>query len=154
MRVRRPGASVVDALQTAALGLLLLGLMTIPAYFVIETWVGQRQMKASWNIKGPPCPVVDRPSPNVVGRKDPKAFNYGGVDFTRQFGHVSCVAIREPGFMNKESYRVCQFNAPAMVAVATPDGRKVIYQPGVARPATVTVRHGQPSCVIGGWFTL
>ena len=152
MRVRKPPASVVDALQAAALGLLLLGVMAIPGYLLAETWVGQRQMKASWAIEGPPCPVVDAPSPNVVGRRPPKTFTYGDIDFTRQFGHVSCVAIREPGFMNRESYRVCQFNAPAMVAVATPDGRKVIYQPGVARRATVTVRHGRPSCVIGGWF--
>jgi len=153
MRVRKSGPSLVDRLQIAALGLLLLGLLTIPGYFVVETWVGQQQMKAAWNIEGPPCPVVERPSPSVVGRKAPRTFTYGGVDFTRQFGHASCVAIREPGFMTKESYRVCQFNAPAMVAVGLPDGRKVTYQPGVARPATVKIQHGQPSCVMAGWFT-
>jgi len=153
MRVRKTTVSLVDRLQTLGLGLLLLGLMTIPGYFVIQTWLDQQQMRAAWNIEGPPCPVVDRPSPKVVGRKLPKTFTYGDIDFTRQFGHVSCVAIREPGFVNKESYRVCQFNAPAMVAVALPDGRKVIYQPGVARPATVKVRHGQPTCVMAGWFT-
>jgi hypothetical protein len=38
-----------------------------------------------------------------------------------------------------------------MVSVAA-GPRTVIFQPGLGRPATVTVRRGQVSCVLAGWF--
>lgn len=93
------------------------------------------------------------PSPAVGGgvHKPPKAFEYGGVGFARHFGHVSCVAWREGGPFRQDIRRVCQFNAPGEVTVALA-GRTISYQPGVAQPVTVTIAHGQPSCVMAGWF--
>lgn len=141
-----------DAGQTAAMVGLLLMLAAIPAYIVLEAWAGEQAMKRAWTITGPPCPVVERPAWRVVGSKPPKAFDYGGVGFARHFGHASCVAWREGPLFDTEVTRVCQFNAPGAVTVAT-EGATVSYQPGVANRATVSVRRGQPTCVMGGWFT-
>jgi hypothetical protein len=74
------------------------------------------------------------------------------VSFTRPFGAVSCVSIPEDG-LTRENYRVCQFNNPGAVTVET-DAARTVFQPPVGRRATVTVRHGKASCVVGGWFTL
>ena len=141
-----------DGVQSLGLAGLLLSLMAIPAYIVIETWLGERAMQKAWTITGPPCPVVARPAWIVVGSKPPKAFEYGGIGFARHFGHVSCVAWREGEVFDSEIYRVCQFNAPGAVTVAL-RGQTISYQPGVGRRATVSIRKGQPSCVMGGWFT-
>jgi hypothetical protein len=145
-------AGVVDRLQVLAMGLVLVALAAIPGLSILEVWIDQQNVRRAWTITGPPCPEVDRPAHSVVGRRRPKTFTYGGIDFTRQFGHASCVAIREDGFMNKQSYRVCQFNAPAMVAVTMPGGQKTTWQTGVGNNVTVTVRHGRPTCVVAGWF--
>lgn len=141
-----------DGLQTLGLAGLLLGLLAIPAYVVLETWLGEQAMQRAWTITGPPCPVVGRPAWIVVGSKPPKAFEYGGVGFARYHGHASCVAWREGGLFDPDVYRVCQFNAPAAVTVAV-GGKTISYQPGFGHRATVSIRRGQPSCVMGGWFT-
>jgi hypothetical protein len=141
-----------DAMQTMALAGLLMMLMSIPLYIAVVAWAGDRQMQAAWTIKGPPCPIVARPDRMVVGSKPAKAFDYGGVGFARHFGHASCVAWREGGLASREITRVCQFNAPGAVTIALP-GRTISYQPGIARRATVSIRHGQATCVRAGSFT-
>lgn len=141
-----------DRLQTLALGGLLLMLLSIPAYIVLETLLGEQAMRRAWTITGPPCPVVKRPDWIVVGSKPPKAFAYGGIGFARHFGHASCVSWREGGMFDPDIFRVCQFNAPGAVTVAV-GGRTTTYQPGVGHRATVSIRRGQPSCAMGGWFT-
>ena len=42
-------------------------------------------------------------------------------------------------------------DGPAALAVATSKG-VIYFKPGVGRPATVTIRGGEASCVVGGWF--
>lgn len=145
-------STLTEALQTLALGGMLIGLMAIPGLVVAETWIGQAMTKKAWTIGGPPCPVVERPAMNVVGHKRPKDFDYGGMNLARHFGHASCVGWREGGLVRREQHvSVCQFNAPGALTVTTPT-RRIVYQPGVARPATIILRDGAPSCVMGGWF--
>jgi len=140
-----------DAGQTAALGGLLLMLAGMPGYVVLQAWRADQAMIRAWTIVGPPCPVVARPDRMTVGSKPPKAFDYGGIGFARHFGHASCVAWRDGDLRHSEITRVCQFNAPGAVTVAS-GGKTISYQPGVARRATVIIRNGQPSCVMAGWF--
>lgn len=144
-------SALLDRLQTMALAALLISLMTIPGLIVAETWVGQAMMQRAWTISGPPCPVVTRPATNIVGRKLPRDFDYGGASFARYFGHASCVGWRDGPLGREARVRVCQFNAPGALAVTTPT-RTIIYQTGVAQAATVSVRDGEPACVLGGWF--
>ncbi|WP_296600558.1 hypothetical protein [Phenylobacterium sp.] len=138
-------------LQHAGLGGMMLLLVAVPAIDVYRTWAGARAEKRLWTIAGPACPVVVAADPRVVGHKPPKTFTYNKVSFTRSLGDVSCAAFREDGFMNPQSYSVCQFSGPGAVAVDV-GGRRTVYQPGPGQRTTVTIRHGQPSCVVGGWF--
>ena len=127
-------------------------LCAIPAFVVFKTWLEATSLKAEWSIAGPPCPVVAKPSPLATRRhKPPVTFPYHEASFTRSFGAASCGSVPESSIWPSESYRVCRFNNPGAVVVRT-GGRAVVFEPGVGRPATVTVRRGQTSCVIGGWF--
>lgn len=154
---RLPGGRGSDRLallrdigELAALVALLLTIISIPATMGYSAWARADAEKADWSIAGPACPVAAQPASAVVGRKAAKSFTYGEVAFTRQFGHASCNAWRVDG--PRDIVRVCQFSGPGAVTVAT-GGRRVVYQPGVGRRATVSVRHGTPSCVVAGWFT-
>lgn len=135
---------------TAGLALFLLLVVSIPIATMYAGWAAQEALKASWDIKGPPCPIAAEPSPQES--RTPKAFDYGDVHFARRFGHVSCIAATEGGPLRPEIYRVCQFTGPGTLAVATA-GRTIVFEPGVGRTATVKVEGGAPSCVLGGWFT-
>ncbi|WP_312166576.1 hypothetical protein [Phenylobacterium sp.] len=136
--------------QVVNLAGLMLVVVSIPAFLLYETWSEQDAMRRAWDIAGPACPVVET-SPVVFGAKGPKTFEYGAVRFDRRYGHASCVAPPVRGIVSEQVYRVCQFSAPSALAVTT-EGRTITYRPGTARRATVTVRDGQVSCVVGGWF--
>lgn len=138
-------------LQHAGLGGMLLLLVAIPAIDVYRTWAGAQAEKRQWAIAGPACPVVGQPQLSVVGHKPPKTFTYNEITFTRHLGDVSCSAFREDGFMSPENYSVCQFSGPGAVTVQAA-GETVTFQPGPGRRTTVTVRKGQVSCVVAGWF--
>ncbi len=147
-RQRRP-----STIMQIGLLALLAGVISIPAITVYGVWAGVQAMKALWAIQGPPCPVVAAPSRMVQGRRPPTSFHYGGAEFAHQVGGATCVAIPEDGLFRRQSYHKCQFNGPAMVAV-TVGGHKTIYEPGVGRTVTITVRRGRPACVMGGWYKI
>jgi hypothetical protein len=136
------------AIGLTALALTALGL---PAWLVIGTWNERVTLRRQWTIAGPACPIVTKPDRAVVGRRSPQFFTYEGIRFGRQFGEVSCVAPPEGNPLDPKSYAVCQFPIPAMVSVDVGAG-PVIFQPGPGQRATVTVRRGKVSCVMGGWF--
>lgn len=138
----------------AAFLALLAALASIPAYVVWETWSEIQAMKRAWTIAGPPCPVVAKPAPWATNHhRATRSFPYGPATFARAFGAASCVAIPEDGLWTQRSYHVCQFNNPGALTV-TAAGRSTTFQPPPGRRATVTVRHGQVRCVVGGWFNL
>lgn len=140
------------ASRVAGMGGILAMLLAIPGLIVAETWIGKIRTRQAWTIAGPACPVVQQPERRVVGTKrKPRTHTFQGVTFTRWFGHVSCLTLPEGGLFNDRRYPVCQFSGPGAVSVTT-GGRTVIFQPGVAKRATVKVLGGQPSCVVAGWF--
>ena len=141
---------IVGRLQTAGVLLLLFAIASIPLTIGLTTWTDHQSLKTEWAIQGPACPVVPEISRAAQGAKPPPPFIYQDVAFAYQIGDVFCEAVPESYFKNA-TYPVCQFDAPAAISV-TSRGRAVIYEPGVGRRATVTIRGGQPSCVIGGWF--
>ena len=96
-------------------------------------------------------PPAGTPAAELFGAKGPYTFSYGGAQFSRRFGHASCAAPQDGGLIPGETFHVCQFNGPAALAVATSKG-VIYFKPGVGRPATVTIRGGEASCVVGGWF--
>jgi hypothetical protein len=133
---------------TAGIVILMLAVASIPLTIAYGGLADRQALKTEWAIDGPACPVAAGPSPF---RKAPMAFSYQGVRFTRQYGNVSCVVVPDGGIFSKAHHAVCQFNGPARIT-ATTGGRTFAYEPGIGRPATVTMRDGQPTCVVGGWF--
>jgi hypothetical protein len=142
---------LIAALQTLGMVLLLLGVAAIPIQIGLATWITHQSLRTEWAIRGPACPVAPRISRAALGSRPPPPFVYQHAAFAYQIGDASCEAVPE-GLFNGRTHPVCQFDAPAAIQV-TAAGRSTIFEPGVGHRATVTVRDGQVSCVIGGWFT-
>ncbi|MDB5423683.1 MAG: hypothetical protein JWQ29_1099 [Phenylobacterium sp.] len=127
----------------------VIALAALPVWLVYATLADQQKLKAAWTIAGPPCPPAPPPKVRVHWRGE-HVFEYGGLRFSRLSGAVNCAAVPDGGFFETRTYRVCQFTAPGTVVVTLPRGM-AMFEPGERR-ATVTVRHGAASCVLGGWF--
>jgi hypothetical protein len=125
--------------------------VAMPVVIVVATWRDHLSLRAEWDIKGPPCPEVAKLSLFAIGSRPPKPFTYKGVRFAAQVGDVYCEAVPDEGLFPQSTHAVCQFSHPAGIEVWAPAGH-AIFEPGMGRRATVTVRHGRPSCVIAGWF--
>lgn len=125
--------------------------LALPVMVGIGTWQAHLTLRRDWAIAGPPCPQVAQVSIAARGMHPPPPFTYLGAHFTPQIGNVSCEAVPDDGWFPQTAHPVCQFSAPGAVEVQA-SARRVVYEVGVGRPATVTVRDGRPSCVVGGWF--
>jgi hypothetical protein len=134
--------------QTLGIVVLMMAVASIPLTVAWGGLADRQSLKAEWAIAGPPCPLATGPS---LYRKPPKAFSYQGVRFTRQYGNVSCVVVPDAGPFSKAHHAVCQFSGPARLT-ATTGGHTYTYEPDIGRRATISIRDGMPSCVIGGWF--
>lgn len=150
----RRGAKAAGLLHAAGISGVVVIAGAVPALIILETWSTARAEKAAWDgITGPACPGLEGPPPwarteaSAARVRPPMTFRYGEASFTRQHGHASCAGFRREGAV----YRICQFNAPAVLTVTTPRGTAA-YRPGSAQPTTVTVRDGRISCILGGWF--
>lgn len=130
---------------------IMLVVASMPLMVGFTAWAEMQGFKSRWTIAGPPCPIVDHPSFTSFVRRPPRPFAYQGANFDFKIGDVSCIAPPNPGLFSKGNYAICQFSAPAVVAVRT-RRQSVVYAPGVGRQVTVTTRGGIPSCVVGGWF--
>jgi hypothetical protein len=128
---------MIARLQTLGIVLILLAVASIPTSIGYSTWSERQRMRDEWTAAGPACPVVASPSPANRGAKPPPPFVYKGVGFAYQIGDVNCVAAPEKGLFNSRTYPICQFDAPAAIAV-TAGGRTVLFEPGVGHSATVT----------------
>jgi hypothetical protein len=125
---------------------------SIPLWTAYNWWHFRHELRTDWNIAGPACPLATHSWQSVALSRKPQAFDYGGMHIVHPFGGADCSPVPEDYFTSK-AYSVCQFTAPAMIAVTT-GGRTVLFEPGWGRRATVKLRHGELSCVLGGWFTL
>jgi hypothetical protein len=139
---------------TANLGLVSVMLLAvaIPAWGAYQWWAFRHELRTDWNISGPDCPTAVHSWPSVALRRKPHEFDYGGMHLAHPFGGADCSPVPEDYFTHR-AYSVCQFTGPVMIAV-TAGGRTVLFEPGYGRRATVKLRNGQVSCVLGGWFTL
>lgn len=137
---------------TAMLGLATLGALAVmlPLGGVYALWSHQQGLRTDWTIKGPPCPPPRRSWAEVVLRREPHTFKYGGADFAHPFGGADCASVPDGPFITREAFYVCQFTGPVMISV-TFAGHTTLYEPGPGRHATVSIRRGKVGCVIGGW---
>lgn len=139
---------MIARLQTLAIVAILLAVVGMPLSIGYATWRDHQNIRKEWSVRGPSCPVSARLSTALRGAKPPPPFVYRGAAFAYQIGDVECVAAPEKSLFNSSSYTICQFDSPAAVEVAI-GGRKLVFEPGFGHSATVTVRKGEVSCVVG-----
>ncbi len=128
----------------------LMAIASIPLSEGYTAFATNRGLRKEWIARGPACPAVAALSPAARGAKPPAPFVYKGVAFAYQIGDVACAPVPEKSLFTKTTFPVCQFDAPAGIAV-TVNGRTTYFEPGVGRGATVMIHAGQPpSCVMLG----
>jgi hypothetical protein len=140
-----------DLLPTLCILAVLVAVACMPFAIAAATWADHMSLRKEWKIAGPACPIVPQVSMAARGAHPPPPFTYKGAHFAFQIGSVECEAVPDDGLFPQTTHPVCQFNAPGAVEVMV-GGHTVVYEPGVGRPTTITVRGARPSCVVGGWF--
>ena len=134
--------------QTLGIVVLMMAVASIPLTVAYGGLADRQALKTEWAIDGPTCPIPAHP---MRFNRKALAFSYQGVHFTRRYGGVYCVVVPDGGILSKAHHPVCQFASPAQLTV-TVGHRTVLYEPGIGHRATVTIRDGRPTCVVGGWF--
>jgi hypothetical protein len=124
--------------------------VSLPAWGVYRWWAFRHELRADWIITGPPCPPQVDSWDSIARRRTSHEFSYGGMHLRFPLGAANCSPVPEDYFTG-HAYSVCQLTAPGLVVV-TADGRTAIFEPGPGRRATVELRNGQVSCVLGGWY--
>ena len=144
-----PGrAKLYRRLQDLGIVALLLAIASIPLSEGYTAWAANRGLRHEWIAAGRACPVVAALSPGARGAKPPAPFVYKGVGFAFQIGDVACAPVPEKSLFTKVTFPVCQFDAPAGIAV-TAGGRTTYFEPGIGHGATVMVHAGRPpTCVM------
>jgi hypothetical protein len=134
--------------QTLGIVALMLATASMPLAVAYGALADHQSLKVEWAITGPACPTPDNP---IRFHRRPMVFSYQEALFTRQYGNVFCVVVPDKGMFSHAHHTACQFSGPAAISVTT-GSQTILYEPGIGRTATVTIRDGRPSCVIGGWF--
>jgi len=145
VRPRRTSTGLVTILIVAVL------VVGVPAWGVYALFAHQQELRQDWGgIRGPACPLAAHDWAQVAGTRTPHRITYAKTAYRYVFGAADCASVPEGRFITMDAYYVCQFTRPLMLEV-TAGGRTVRYEPGWGRRATVAVRDGQLSCVVGGW---
>jgi hypothetical protein len=98
-------------------------------------------------IVGPPCPTLTAQAFTARGLEAGKTFDFGGLTFSRRFGHAQCNEAASGGLLGAGSFPVCQFTSPDVLAVKA--GKALyLFEPGLGRKATILARDGKVSCVM------
>jgi len=106
-----------------------------------------RSLTAAFDIKGDPCPALTHEAYLAQGVAPRMAFEFQKVKFARRFGHADCAVVDYRDAGGGGGHPVCQFTGPALLVI-TSEGTESYFAPGIGRPATVSVEHGQAHCVL------
>lgn len=147
-RTPRRGATV-----QLTIGAAVLLAVAIPVGGVYAFWSSRKAMQAAWAIVGPPCPGAIHSWREIARYRQPRHFKYGGVTFGHLFGAADCASVPHGSAFSQQPDYVCQFTEPVLLTIDIAGGRSFVYEPGWRRRATVALRGGRLSCVLGGWFT-
>ena len=116
--------------EMAGTAAFLLLVASVPSWIVYETWADRIETAALWSVAGPDCPVV-APAAELFGAKGPYTFSYGGAQFSRRFGHVSCAAPQGGGLIPGEGIITLANNrvhAKLFTAVLPKAGNNDLYR--------------------------
>ena len=106
----------------------------------------------NWAIKGPPCPTISPPDYQRKYARTERIAEFSGDLYARQVGHMSCRSVPDPGGLGFISHPVCQFTGPVALRVRTSQG-ETLFEMGIGQRATISIAHGETTCVVGGNFT-
>lgn len=104
-------------------------------------------------VNGAPCPSWTAEQYAAQPLRAKQVFSFDMIDFGRRFGHVECGVAGMHGADKLGERDVCQFTGPAVLEIKTGKG-SFYFAPGVGVPATVSVQHGVPSCVMASKYRL
>ena len=143
---------ISTGIPTGKIALGVGGLILLAAIAWIWSWQTSKAVAKAqqWAIAGPPCPAVSPQAFAALHIPAATVFNFDDVGFGRAFGHVACDEITNNGGRGWGTYPACQFTSPGTLQITTPKGAFYFY-PSTG-PATVSVVHGAPRCVLGGTF--
>lgn len=152
-RARHP----LERIPRAAWPFVVAGLLVASGWYLSRNYMALRGERIAdyqaWQIEGPACPIITSAAFLQGRRRGPRRFTYGGVDFYRRHGHVSCAPIYYDHGRSSRFYPVCQFTSPGDLLIRA-DGRDWYFRPGPGQPATVSVAYGRPRCVMASNFTI
>jgi hypothetical protein len=141
-----------ELLQWVLIAAVVMIPASLPLYVVYSSVVIEQRQIDHWKITGPPCTEVAHVSVLAAPpKRGPMSVNYAGAKLSRSYGSIFCAEIPE-GRFTRAVYHVCQFDNPGAVTVKL-GARSRIFEPPVGRRATITLKRGQVSCVVGGWFS-
>ena len=143
MRIGRRRAGVA-----VAVGLCLSAALAFGIYDWLNDRAEQIAVAEHWTVAGAPCPQVSAAAFRAYGVEPRQTYDYDDITWARAHGDVVCHDVRYGGGKGWGDYPVCQFNHPEVLTLITPGGA-FHFAPGVGKPATVSVPHGRPRCVIG-----
>ncbi|WP_304170024.1 hypothetical protein [Phenylobacterium aquaticum] len=104
-------------------------------------------------VTGAPCPSWTAAQYAAQPLRAQQVFSFDMIDFGRRFGHVECGVAGMHGADKIGERDVCQFTGPAVLEIKSGKGT-FYFAPGVGVPATVSVQHGVPSCVMASKYRL
>lgn len=136
-----------DIALAGAVMLTLAGAIGIAQDWIQHTGEGIAGYKA-WVVSGPSCPPPPKGVLAAGGDARLQITDFGGAEFARAHGATQCNDVATDGGWGFGLFPVCQFDHPGLLEVSTRHG-VYRYWPGYMNPATISVEHGAPTCVIG-----
>jgi hypothetical protein len=137
------GRSRNIALAGAVL-IMLAGVFSVAQDWIQHTQEGIAGYKA-WTVAGPRCQTLTAGA--SAGRAQ-QIVAFGAAKFGREHGATQCSDVATYGGWGFDLFPVCQFDHPGLIEVSTRSGLYRFW-PGYVNPATISIEHGVPTCVIG-----
>ena len=133
--------------SAAAIGVGLIALAMVPVGMAQQRQDRQAAVAEArvWMAPGPPCPVVSRLT-DIGFAPSLRTVQFDDVRFGRAYSYMMCSDVADDGGRGQGFLSVCRFNDPMVIEVATPKSHLIFLTR--TRPATVSVDHGQPRCVL------
>ncbi|HEY5007471.1 MAG TPA: hypothetical protein VII42_05675 [Caulobacteraceae bacterium] len=133
--------------RAAVAGLVVLALAMVPVGLAQQQQDRQAAIAEAraWMAPGPPCPVVSRLT-DIGFLPSLRTVQFDGIRFGRAYSYMMCSDITDDGGKGQGVVSACRFNDPMVVEVTTPKTHVIFFTR--TQPATISIDHGQPSCVL------
>ncbi len=135
------GLWIVTVLAVAAIG-------AVTHYFLDKRAKELAAEARAWTVVGPPCPQVTKAVFDAQPFQARQVTNINGVRWARSSATIMCQGIASDGGRGAVLDPVCQFSSPRVLRITTAKG-DFYFVPGLGQKATVTVKDGVATCVMG-----